>query len=1282
MSTHPPEKTSPEGRTHPAAGRAGLSFRRYFTRPGRSPFDELVWETRSAVINDERGQPVFEQHGIEVPTTWSQTATNIVASKYFRGLLGSPERESSVRRLIARVVDTITAWAEKQGYFATADDLKSFSDELAHLLVNQKAAFNSPVWFNVGIEKHPQASACFINSVDDTMESILGLAKTEGMLFKFGSGTGSNLSSIRSSKEPLAGGGTASGPVSFMRGYDAFAGVIKSGGKTRRAAKMVILNADHPDVEEFITSKADEEKKAWALIEAGYEGAFNVKGGAYDSVFFQNANHSVRVTDEFMRAVEDDKEWRTRYVLTGDTCQTYRARDLMKRMAEAAWQCGDPGLQYDSTINDWHTVPNTGRINASNPCVTGDTLVATDEGWRRIDSLVGATATVIGADGDGHVVDRIFQTGIKRVFRLRTRAGYEVRITSDHKVWTTNRGDVPARKLEVGDRLQLATPGFGKRSLDEEISLAIGVAVGDGCLVRSPHRYGIQETVILTMAAAEAGVLQPIAVAVNEEKRLRRAVGAVGRPDGVNVTVSQSGSRLAFSSQPVVDIFKQFAVLDEGSHRKRLLPTAFDLDKRSLAALLRGLFTSDGTVASYRDRAQYVALDSSSLELLQQVQLLLLSFGIKSKIYANRRGGRTEATLPDGRGGVRSYPVREMHSLRIGRDSRVRFEREIGFHPASHKGPALRAMNEAFGVYPENLTDEVESIEPLGAEPVYDLTEPATKHFVANGILVHNCSEYMHLDDTACNLSSLNLMKFRKEDGEFDTEAFKAACRTMITAQEILVDNASYPTPAIDRNSHDYRPLGLGYANLGVLLMDRGLPYDSDAGRAFAAAITALMHGEAYAQSARVASAMGPFAGYAKNAEPMLRVIDKHRQHAHMIDSTLVPKDLLREVLTVWDEAYALGAQHGYRNSQVTVLAPTGTIGFMMDCDTTGIEPDIALVKYKKLVGGGVMKIVNQSVAGVLRKLGYAQPQVDDILRHIDEKETIEGAPHLKEEHLAIFDCAFPPASGKRSIPYMGHIKMMSAVQPFLSGAISKTVNMPADSTPEDITNAYVESWRLGLKAVAVYRDGCKRSQPLSTSKSEAKGTEAAPATDARPARRKLPDERRAITHKFSIAGHEGYITVGMYDDGKPGEIFLVMAKEGSTISGLMDAFATSISMSLQYGVPLETLVEKFSHVRFEPSGFTKNPEIPYAKSITDYIFRWLASKFLSAEHQEAVGVQPAAVSGKADPAPTAPTKVAAAGPTFRSQADAPSCHYCGAIMTRNGSCYRCSNCGSTSGCS
>jgi ribonucleoside-diphosphate reductase alpha chain len=932
MSTHPVE--NPKGETRSgtrAEKRSGLAFRRHFTKAGRHPFDEVTWELRSAVINDEKGQPVFEQHGIEVPASWSQTATNIVASKYFRGLLGSPEREKSVRRLISRVVDTIRGWAEAQGYFGTPEDLLAFSDELTHLLVHQKAAFNSPVWFNVGVEKRPQSSACFINAVQDTMESILGLARTEGMLFKFGSGTGSNLSSIRSSREPLAGGGTASGPVSFMRGYDAFAGVIKSGGKTRRAAKMVILNADHPDLVEFINCKADEERKAWALIDAGYDGSFNIRGGAYDSVFFQNANHSVRVTDEFMRAVAEDREWQTRYVLSGEPCETLKARDLMKMMAEAAWQCGDPGIQYDTTINDWHTCPNTARINGSNPC-----------------------------------------------------------------------------------------------------------------------------------------------------------------------------------------------------------------------------------------------------------------------------------------------------------------------------------------------------------------------------------SEYMFLDDTACNLASLNLMKFVDEDGEFDVEDFRAACRTMITAQEILVDNSSYPTPAIDRNSHDFRPLGLGYANLGVLLMNRGLPYDSDEGRAYAAAVTALMHGEACAQSARIASAMGPFAGYARNAEPMLRVVDKHRKHAHMIDSSLVPRQLMEAGLDVWDEAYALGAQHGYRNSQVTVLAPTGTIGFMMDCDTTGIEPDIALVKYKKLVGGGMIKIVNQSVPRVLGKLGYSPLEVDEILRYIDEKEMIEGAPHLKDEHVAIFDCAFPPRDGRRSIHWMGHIKMMAAVQPFLSGAISKTVNMPNDVTPDDIAEAYTEGWKRGLKAIAVYRDGCKRSQPLSTSKEEARGKEspattapdaaaaAVPGAEPRPARRKLPDERHAITHKFSIAGHEGYITVGMYEDGKPGEIFLVMAKEGSTISGLMDAFATSISMALQYGVPLEALVEKFSHVRFEPSGFTKNPEIPYAKSITDYIFRWLASKFLSAEHQEAVGVQASETSLKPHFGPVGPVsgrsdraaESAAPGAAMRAQSDAPPCHYCGSIMIRNGSCYRCANCGSTSGCS
>jgi ribonucleoside-diphosphate reductase alpha chain len=908
----------------PAQGPAtvpGLEYERFFTREGIDPFDEVEWDVRSAVIGNEKGNVVFEQRDVEIPRFWSQQATNIVVSKYFRGTIGTPERERSVKQLIGRVVDTITGWAVKQKYFASEDDLQAFSDDLKHLLVYQKAAFNSPVWFNVGFEKAPQCSACFINAVQDTMESILGLAKTEGMLFKFGSGTGSNLSAIRSSHELLAGGGTASGPVSFMKGFDAFAGVIKSGGKTRRAAKMVILNADHPDIEEFINCKVEEEKKAWALIDAGYDGSFT--GPAYSSVFFQNSNNSVRVTDDFMRAVMDDGEWTTKAVRDGAPMETYKARDLMRQIAEATHICGDPGMQFDTTVNDWHTCPNTARINASNPC-----------------------------------------------------------------------------------------------------------------------------------------------------------------------------------------------------------------------------------------------------------------------------------------------------------------------------------------------------------------------------------SEYMFLDDTACNLSSINLMKFLREDGEIDSVSFEAACRTMITAQEILVDNSSYPTPAIAKNSHEFRPLGLGYANLGALLMSRGLPYDSDAGRDYAAAITALMHGAAFAQSAKIARDQGgPFAAYEKNREPFIRVMRKHRAALKDIDRTHLPSDLFQAAKAVWDEVIELGEPHGFRNAQATVLAPTGTIGFMMDCDTTGVEPDIALVKYKKLVGGGLMKIVNQTVPMALTKLGYSAAQIKDIIEYIDENETIEGAPHVKANHLAVFDCAFKPARGVRSIHYMGHVRMMGAVQPFLSGAISKTVNVPKEATVEEIQQAYIDSWRIGAKAVSIYRDGSKRTQPLNTARDKEKVAEAA-ATPLK-ARRKLPDERAAITHKFDIAGHEGYITVGLFEDGQPGEIFLVMAKEGSTISGFADAFAQAISYALQYGVPLQDLVDKFSHVRFEPSGMTKNPDVRFAKSIVDYIFRWMAAKFLSPEAQFRAGVNnreetvttpeqlPLDVAAAAGASPTAAiaSRAMSSFAAIQNQEDAPPCSTCGSIMVRSGSCYKCANCGTTSGC-
>ena len=927
---NPPESAMPmfQSSIEPEAPSAkGLEFPRVFSRAGVDPFDEMEWETRSAVIRNERGDVVFEQRDVELPKAWSQQATNIVVSKYFRGQLGAPERERSVRQLIGRVVDTITRWAEEQQYFASAEDLSAFSGDLKHLLVEQKAAFNSPVWFNCGFEPAPQCSACFINAVDDTMDSILTLARTEGMLFKFGSGTGTNLSPIRSAREPLAGGGTASGPVSFMKGYDAFAGVIKSGGKTRRAAKMVILNADHPDILEFINCKVEEERKAWALIDAGYDGSFT--GPAYSSVFFQNSNNSVRVPDEFMRAVLDDKEWRTRAVTDGRVMETHQARDLMRAIADGTHVCGDPGMQFDTTVNDWHTCPNTARINASNPC-----------------------------------------------------------------------------------------------------------------------------------------------------------------------------------------------------------------------------------------------------------------------------------------------------------------------------------------------------------------------------------SEYMFLDDSACNLASLNLMRFIPpggKPGEFDVETFRAAVRTLITAQEIIVENASYPTPAIAENSRDYRPLGLGYANLGSLLMSRGAPYDSDAGRDYAAAITAVMTGEGYAQSARIArDCGGPFSGYARNEVPFLRVMRKHRAALKDVNQSRVPAGLYAAAAESWDDAVELGEAHGFRNAQATVLAPTGTIGFMMDCDTTGVEPDIALVKYKRLVGDGLMKIVNRTVPVALGRLGYSDSQVNEIVNYIDEHDTIEGAPHIEAQHLPVFDCAFKPAHGQRSIHYQGHLKMIGATQPFISGAISKTINVPAEATVEEIEQAYIDAWRLGTKAVSIYRDGSKRTQPLNTTRGDASTETVAEA--GRPVRRRLPDERRAITHKFDIAGHEGYVTVGLYDDGTPGEIFLVMAKEGSTISGFADAFAQAISYSLQFGVPLQVLVDKFSHARFEPAGMTKNPDVRVAKSIVDYVFRWLATKFLSSEAQFHAGVNlppPRETNGhdagqqlelrdaaEQDAAGGQAGQATGAVPfAIQNDQDAPPCATCGAIMIRSGACYKCVNCGATSGC-
>jgi len=909
----------------------GLAFKRHFSKEGVHPFDEVEWDIRDAVIpNFKEGGNAFEQREVEFPKPWSQNATNIVAQKYFRGPLGTPQRETSVRQMIGRVVDTITGWGIKGGYFASDADARTFSDELTHLLVTQKAAFNSPVWFNVGVEESPQCSACFILAIDDTMRSILNWYVEEGIIFKGGSGSGINLSVLRSSKEQLAGGGLASGPVSFMRGADSSAGTIKSGGKTRRAAKMVVLNVDHPDVRDFIWCKAVEERKARILRDAGFD--MDLDGKDAYSMQYQNANNSVRVTDEFMRAYLDDRDWKLKAVKSEKTLETVRARDLMREVAQAAWECADPGMQYDTTTNDWHTCPASGRINASNPC-----------------------------------------------------------------------------------------------------------------------------------------------------------------------------------------------------------------------------------------------------------------------------------------------------------------------------------------------------------------------------------SEYVHLDNSACNLASLNLLKFLDEDGSFDIPGFKQAVEIVFTAQEIIVGNSSYPTEKIERNAKAFRQLGLGYANLGALLMARGLPYDSEGGRAWAAVITALLTGHAYRASTKIAEAMGPFAGYAPNRDAMLRVMRKHRAAADEIDAELVPEGLLQAAKTSWDEAIVLGEEHGYRNAQATVLAPTGTISFLLDCDTTGIEPDLALVKTKKLVGGGSMQIVNQTVPRALRRLGYSDDQVQGIVAYISEHNTVVGAPMLKDEHYPVFDCSM----GERAIHYTGHVKMMAAAQPFISGAISKTVNTPEQVTVEEVEQLFVEGWKLGLKAIAIYRDNCKVAQPLSAERKRAPGAKIGEPTvelPGQPIRRRLPARRPAKTFSFAVGEAEGYITAGEYEGNGVGEVFLKVAKQGSTLSGVMDAFAIAVSIGLQYGVPLEAFVSKFVNMRFEPSGITNDPDIRFASSLVDYVFRRLALEYLPGEKRASMGIQTveerkdyangrvnggsngadAPGSGQApEQARLIPVSEMPADqtPTAR-ELDAPLCYACGSKMQPAGSCYVCMSCGSTSGCS
>jgi ribonucleoside-diphosphate reductase alpha chain len=1497
-----------------------MKIQRRFTKLGTDPLDTISWEKRESVIREPDGTVVFEMRDIEVPAFWSQVATDILAQKYFRkaGVPqpdGSLGRETTARQVVRRLAGCWTDWGRRYKYFDTDEDAAAFDAEITHMLIHQMAAPNSPQWFNTGLAyaygitgpaqghyfvdpdtkeltrakdsyTHPQPHACFIQSVEDDLvneNGIMDLWVREARLFKYGSGTGTNFSNLRAEGEKLAGGGSSSGLMSFLKVGDRAAGAIKSGGTTRRAAKMVILDMDHPDIEKFINWKVQEEKKVAALMAAGYDSSY--EGEAYQTVSGQNSNNSVRVSDKFIDAVRNDGSWDLLWRKDRSVARTVRARDLWEQIGRAAWACADPGVQYDDIINSWHTSPKGGKIKASNPCVTGDTLVATADGLKRIDSLVGKSAFVIGSDSKPHFVSSIFPTGTKPVFRLRTKAGFELRLTADHKVLTVDRGDVAANLLVPGDKVQLNGSGFGNVELAEDVALGIGVAIGDGYLGHSVISGHDGESIALVMVAEEAPILAKVASAVNDQKRLLKPLGSVGRNSDVSVTSYSPGtSRLAFASAPVVQLFKRYAVLDEGSDRKRFTPAVHELTEASVRLILRGLFTADGTVANYGAKSQYVSLDSSSSELLKQVQLLLLSFGIKSKLYSDRRAGRLESDLPDGKGDSKTYPVKEMHSLRISRSSRVGFEHAIGFDPDSAKSGALSALNCDVETYSDYMTDVVVSLDPLGEEAVYDLTESDTSHFVANGIVVHNCSEYMFLDDTACNLASINLMTFfDTEKNVLDVEGYRHAIRLWTIALEISVLMAQFPGEEIARKSYEYRTLGLGYANLGTMLMVAGIPYDSPRALAISGAISAILTGESYATSAEMAGELDPFARYSENADDMLRVMRNHRRAAYNapaseyeelsvvpmgIEPALCPPYLLAAARQSWDKALELGEANGYRNAQATCIAPTGTIGLLMDCDTTGIEPDFALVKFKKLAGGGYFKIINQSIPITLRNFGYTQAQIDDIVRYakgsgtlygspyinaetlrargftdddiaaieralptvfeiafgfnqwslgeatlqrlgftaeqynaadfdllralgftreeldaannyICGTMTIEGAPHLKEEHYSAFDCANKCGKiGRRFIQHMGHVRMMAAAQPFISGAISKTINMPNEATVQDIQEAYLRSWDLGLKSIALYRDGSKLSQPLSTKGSD-KTSETAEdrqialskefeeriaaarrsaADELRPdeilaaaqrilantdntdfkrkvaqvlERNRLPAKRRGWTQKAKIAGHTVFLRTGEYGDGTLGEIFVDLHKEGASFRSLMNCFAIAVSIGLQYGVPLEDLVEKFTFTRFEPNGFVDHPNVKSCTSVIDYIFRVLGMEYLgrtdfvqvkpedkdvdethhedralsefetmvaeqqAAEEtpQTAVPKRPAAAARSLGAQPTVanmdPT-VAARMNALRSReaqlasmmGDAPVCDGCGSLTRRNGACYVCDSCGRSMGCS
>lgn len=1296
----------------PPDGRDAGRWKRVFTKEGVCPFYEIEWKTVTAHIVSPDGETKFRQDNVEVPHWWNQTTINIVADKYFRVINGV--REFSVRQVFSRVASVLKLWASEQDYFNTDKDADTFEAELIYALLHQKGAFNSPVWFNIGVPGRRQAaSACFISGVDDSLDSIMEFGRSEKVIFAGGSGSGANLSSIRSSYERLSSGTYVCGPLGWMEELDKGAKAMKSGGSTRNAAKMVVMDMDHPDILEtkdgrpgFIRCKAVEERRAHDLIEIGYSASYDDPNSAYKWVSFQNANHSVSIPDNFMKAVEADGIWQTISRTTGEITGEYRARELWDEISKAAWFCGDPGVQFTDTINRWHTTPAAGRIKSSNPCFHPDTLMNTEFGLVRIEDLYleqqdSEFMTVSALEGPASLHRSIvFPTGVKSVVEVHTKNGRAIKVTPDHKIMTVD-GYVEAGALDVGTRLRLQ-PGESpsrersEHNFDSMWYQIAGFVVGDGWMTKTTvdskqHRekgwkseFDRQE-VGMCFGKDDKDILAKVELFLKEADvpySLKKQTGSIG----------ESPDYLRIRRKAVFEMMELIAApAGSRAFNKRLADGIFLASRQDQIHFLNGLISADGTV-NVRDGGNYsLRLGSASIGLLRDVQLVLQNLGINSRIYQNRRSNfNSTLSYTTKSGEKREYVSRDHHELNVSGESLRRLRDIMKPSPllSDRKASLLDQIPSTFRSK-DDWTDEVSSIVDNGeVVTVYDMTEFDTHSLVANGIVVSNCSEFLHVDNTACNLCAVNLTKFF-DDRKFDVDDFEHTIRVFVTAQNAIIAKADYPTEVIEKNSHALRPIGLNYGDLGALLMKLGYGYDSDEGRAVAARLASIMTATAYVTSSKLAARVGPFSAFKLNRDDMLSVMDMHRVANESVCSRWnvasdpLGDDIMSRSAELWDEAIKLGRKFGYSISQATLQAPLGTISFLMEMDTTGIEPSFSLVSYKSLVGGGSMKLVNRAVQASLLNLGYNETQASSICKYMEENDFIEGAPGLKPEHLPIFDCAMPLGPSKRCLSPMAHLKMMAAIQPLITCAQSKTVNLPTEVTAEEIGRTYMEGWKLGLKCIALYRDGCKKSQPLATKKQSDEPLSAnvriqeVIRTVEVSRRKSLPEDCTGHRHRFDINGHKGYIMVNEFPDGTPGEVFLRLGKSGSTMEGTINGFTQLLSIALQYGVPLDKLIRSFVNTKFEPSGFTRNPNIRIAQSIFDYLFKFLDILYYRGENS--------GLMHRLDPVKNlefmeSETRSDSDHPNL--SLDAPPCSNCGSITRRNGSCYLCDTCGTTSGCS